>query len=36
MLEPPPFWRDIEAELVKHQPAHSARGKPQERQLKLL
>ena len=34
--EPSPFLRDIEAELVKHQPAHAARAKPQERQLKLL
>jgi DNA helicase II / ATP-dependent DNA helicase PcrA len=34
--EPSPFLRDIEAELVKHQPAYAARPKPQERQLKLL
>ena len=34
--EPSPFLRDIEAELVKHQPAYAARAKPQERQLKLL
>jgi len=36
MREPSPFLRDIEAELVKHQPAHGPRTKPQERQLKLL
>jgi ATP-dependent DNA helicase UvrD/PcrA len=36
MREPSPFLRDIEAELVKHQPAYAARAKPQERQLKLL
>jgi hypothetical protein len=36
MREPSPFLRDIEAELVKHQPAHGPRAKPQERQLKLL
>ena len=36
MREPSPFLRDIEAELVKHQPAQGARAKPQERQLKLL
>jgi len=36
MLEPSPFLRDIEAELVKHQPAQQWRGKPQDRQLKLL
>jgi DNA helicase-2/ATP-dependent DNA helicase PcrA len=35
-LEPSPFLRDIEAELVKHQPAQAWRGKPQDRQLKLL
>ncbi|HYY38810.1 MAG TPA: UvrD-helicase domain-containing protein [Xanthobacteraceae bacterium] len=35
-LEPSPFLRDIEAELVKHQPAQVWRGKPQDRQLKLL
>jgi ATP-dependent DNA helicase UvrD/PcrA len=35
-LEPSPFLRDIEAELVKHQPAPAWRGKPQDRQLKLL
>jgi len=34
--EPSPFLRDIEAELVKHQPGYAARAKPQERQLKLL
>jgi DNA helicase II / ATP-dependent DNA helicase PcrA len=36
MREPSPFLRDIEAELVKHQPAYAARAKPQERQLKLF
>src|SRR5262252_8585727 len=36
MREPSPFLRDIEAELVKHQPAYATRAKPQERQLKLL
>ena len=36
MREPSPFLRDIEAELVKHQPAHGGPAKPQERQLKLL
>jgi uncharacterized protein (TIGR00375 family) len=36
MLEPSPFLRDIEAELVKHQPMKLARSKPQDRQLKLL
>jgi DNA helicase-2/ATP-dependent DNA helicase PcrA len=36
MREPSPFLRDIEAELVKHQPAYAARAKSQERQLKLL
>ena len=36
MLEPSPFLRDIQAELVKHQPAQGGRGKPQDRQLKLL
>jgi DNA helicase-2/ATP-dependent DNA helicase PcrA len=35
-LEPSPFLRDIEAELVKKQPVQGARTKPQERQLKLL
>jgi ATP-dependent DNA helicase UvrD/PcrA len=35
-LEPSPFLRDIEAELVKHQPAPAWCGKPQDRQLKLL
>jgi ATP-dependent DNA helicase UvrD/PcrA len=35
-LEPSPFLRDIEAELVKHQPAQAWRGKPQDRQLKLF
>ncbi len=35
-LEPSPFLRDIEAELVKHQPAPAWRGKLQDRQLKLL
>ena len=28
MLEPSPFLRDIESELVKHQPAQPARTKP--------
>jgi DNA helicase-2/ATP-dependent DNA helicase PcrA len=36
MLEPSSFLRDIEAELVKHQPMQPTRSKPQERQLKLL
>ena len=36
MLEPSPFLRDIENELVKHQPMQPGRGKPQDRQLKLL
>jgi DNA helicase II / ATP-dependent DNA helicase PcrA len=36
MLEPSPFLRDIETELVKHQPMAAARGKAQDRQLKLL
>jgi DNA helicase-2/ATP-dependent DNA helicase PcrA len=35
-LEPSQFLRDIEAELVKHQPMRPSRGKPQDRQLKLL
>lgn len=36
MFEPSPFLRDIENELVKHQPTQGARSKPQDRQLKLL
>jgi DNA helicase II / ATP-dependent DNA helicase PcrA len=36
MLEPSPFLRDIESELTKHQPMQLGRGKPQDRQLKLL
>jgi DNA helicase-2/ATP-dependent DNA helicase PcrA len=36
MREPSPFLRDIEAELVKHQPGHLPRAKAQGRQLKLL
>lgn len=36
MLAPSPFLRDIEAELVKHQPVQTPRAKPQDRQLKLL
>ena len=36
MLEPSPFLRDIEAELVKHQPMQPSRRKPLDRQLKLL
>jgi DNA helicase II / ATP-dependent DNA helicase PcrA len=36
MLEPSPFLRDIENELVRHQPMQAARGKPPDRQLKLL
>jgi hypothetical protein len=36
MLEPSPFLRDIEAELMKHQPMEASRRKPQDRQLKLL
>jgi superfamily I DNA/RNA helicase len=35
-FEPSPFLRDIENELVKHQPIERARRKPQDRQLKLL
>ena len=36
ILEPSPFLRDIENELVKHQPMRPGRGKAQDRQLKLL
>ena len=36
MFEPSPFLRDIENELVRHQPTQGARSKPQDRQLKLL
>jgi DNA helicase II / ATP-dependent DNA helicase PcrA len=36
MLEPSPFLRDIENELMKHQPMEGSRRKPQDRQLKLL
>jgi DNA helicase II / ATP-dependent DNA helicase PcrA len=36
MLEPSPFLRDIENELVKHQPMDGGRRKPPDRQLKLL
>ena len=35
-LEPSPFLRDIENELVKHQPMDGGRRKPPDRQLKLL
>jgi len=35
-LEPSPFLRDIENELVKHQPMHPVRGKPEDRQLRLF
>ena len=31
-----PFLDDIESELLKHQPMHPLRGKPQEKQLQLL
>jgi hypothetical protein len=34
-LEPSPFLRDIENELMKHQPMEGRR-KPPDRQLKLL
>jgi DNA helicase-2/ATP-dependent DNA helicase PcrA len=36
MLDPSPFLRDIEHELVKHKPVQPLRSKPQDRQLKLL
>ncbi|MGZ3328290.1 MAG: UvrD-helicase domain-containing protein [Xanthobacteraceae bacterium] len=36
MLEPSPFLRDIENELVKHQPTQPARTKREDRQLKLF
>ena len=36
MLEPSPFLRDIENELVKHQPMQGGRGKREDRQLKLF
>ena len=36
MLEPSPFLRDIENELVKHQPMQGARAKREDRQLKLF
>ena len=36
MPEPSPFLRDIENELMKHQPMEPSRRKPQDRQLKLL
>jgi len=36
MLEPSPFLRDIETELVKHQPMQGGRGKREDRQLKLF
>ena len=35
-LEPSPFLRDIEHELVKHQPMQGARAKREDRQLKLF
>ena len=35
-LEPSPFLRDIENELVKHQPMQGARAKREDRQLKLF
>ena len=35
-LEPSPFLRDIENELVKHQPMQPRRSNAQDRQLKLL
>jgi uncharacterized protein (TIGR00375 family) len=35
-LEPSPFLRDIEDELVKHQPMHPVRRKPEDRQLRLF
>ena len=36
MLEPSPFLRDIENELVKHQHMQGGRGKREDRQLKLF
>jgi DNA helicase-2/ATP-dependent DNA helicase PcrA len=36
VLEPSPFLRDIEKELVRHQPLPGARSRPLDRQLKLL
>jgi DNA helicase II / ATP-dependent DNA helicase PcrA len=35
-LEPSPFLRDIENELIKHQPMEGGRRRPPDRQLKLL
>jgi superfamily I DNA/RNA helicase len=35
-LEPSPFLRDIENELVKHQPMQGGRAKREDRQLKLF
>jgi DNA helicase-2/ATP-dependent DNA helicase PcrA len=35
-LEPSPFLRDIENELVKHQSMHQVRRKPEDRQLQLF
>jgi superfamily I DNA/RNA helicase len=35
-LEPSPFLRDIENELVKHQPMQAAHAKREDRQLKLF
>jgi DNA helicase-2/ATP-dependent DNA helicase PcrA len=35
-LEPSPFLRDIENELVKHQPVQGGRAKREDRQLKLF
>jgi DNA helicase-2/ATP-dependent DNA helicase PcrA len=35
-LEPSPFLRDIENELLKHQPMHLVRRKPEDRQLQLF
>jgi ATP-dependent DNA helicase UvrD/PcrA len=35
-FEPSPFLRDIENELVKHQPMQGARAKREDRQLKLF
>ena len=36
LLEPSPFLRDIESELVKHQPMQGGRAKREDRQLKLF
>jgi DNA helicase II / ATP-dependent DNA helicase PcrA len=35
-LEPSPFLRDIEDELIKHQRSQMPRGKPEDRQLSLF